>query len=120
MPRRPGPTLPIAMPLSDASDVPAKINIAFRVLGYCRSVTDPYSIASTEGLEARHVVPRKLTALEAGMEASAMNLIRNWLNGEQILPHPETTVPLNPAELFLHQGLETELPDDLEEDEDDL
>lgn len=101
------------MQVSDTSDVPAQISVAFRVLGYCRSLTDPFNVPGPEGVDPHLVTPRKLTSLEAGMETSALNLIRNWLNGEQTLPHPETTMPISPEDLFQQQADDT--PNDQED-----
>lgn len=51
--------------------VPAKIMVAFNVLAYCQSIPDPNN--------------RPLSTLERGMEIAALNLLRDWLNGEILL-----------------------------------
>ena len=109
MKKRPMRSRPSAMHLQDPSEIPPKISVAFRVLAYCRSITDPCSIS--EGDDAGLKPSRALTSLEAGMEASAINLIRNWLNGELALAQPEMTVMLPPD----FPGFEE---DDLDDDED--
>lgn len=52
-------------------NVPAKVTVAFSVLAYCRSITDPNN--------------RPPSTLERGMEMAALNLLRDWLNGEILL-----------------------------------
>ena len=63
----------------DLNATPAKIEVALRTLGYCRSLTDPQSV----GLPTSSCRPtRSLTALERGVESAALNVIRDYLNGE--------------------------------------
>jgi hypothetical protein len=52
-------------------NIPAKVTVAFNALAYCRSITDPNN--------------RPLSTLERGMEIAALNLLRDWLNGEILL-----------------------------------
>lgn len=64
----------------DLNATPAKVDVAFRALAYCRSLTDPQSL----GLPGRagHGPARPLSELERGVEAAALNLLRNYLNDE--------------------------------------
>jgi hypothetical protein len=63
----------------DLNATPAKIEVALRALGYCRSLTDPQSM----GLPTSSCRPtRSLTALERGVESAALNVLRDYLNGE--------------------------------------
>lgn len=74
---------PSHLPPRFLSQVPIKIEIAFRALGYCRSVSDPHSVQAAES--CMPLGGRQLSTLEKGMEASALNLVRNYLNGEMSL-----------------------------------
>ena len=74
---------PRHLPPGFLNQVPAKIEIAFRALAYCRSVSDPHSVQGPDSGLAHG--GRRLTSLEKGMEASALNLVRNYLNGELLL-----------------------------------
>ncbi len=65
---------------------PVQIDVAFRALMYCRSVSDPQSLGSPDGERSLSYRRRNLTQLETGMETAAINLLRNWLNGETDLP----------------------------------
>ncbi len=58
--------------------VPPRVKVAFQALHYCRSVSDPTSV----GLPAYESQPRPLTPMERGVETAALNLVRNFLNGE--------------------------------------
>lgn len=72
--------------LQSLNEVPAKIDVAFRVLHYCRSVSDPQSVGLPAQqrihAEAAGGAGRLLTQLEKGAENAALNLIRNYLAGE--------------------------------------
>jgi hypothetical protein len=61
-----------------ADEIPPQVEIAFRAVAYCRSLTDPQSI----GLPPVASRSRSLTAMELGVESAALNVIRNYLNGE--------------------------------------
>lgn len=71
---------------SNLDEVPAKIDVALRMLHYCRSVTDPQSVglAGQQRGALGHVARsgRALTQLEKGAENAALNLLRNYLTGE--------------------------------------
>jgi hypothetical protein len=60
------------------NEIPPQVEIAFRAVAYCRSLTDPQSI----GIPSSEVPSRALSPMELGVEAAALNVIRNYLNGE--------------------------------------
>lgn len=73
-------------PPPSLNEVPAQIDVAFRVLFYCRSVSDPVSLAAS-GQESSPRGQlghsrRPLNPLEKGAENAALNLLRNYLSGE--------------------------------------
>jgi len=72
----------LPFPCSAEEPVPSRIKIAFQALGYCRMVTEPTSVHQGDDgtLTRRH--GRALNSHEAGMERSAAELIRNYINGE--------------------------------------
>ena len=74
----------------ESRGTPAKIDVAFRSLAYCRSVSDPTSLGLQRG---RQSGSRPLTIHERGVEIAALNLIRNWLNGETDLSPDPSPVP---------------------------
>lgn len=74
---------PRRVPPGILTEVPVKIDVAFRALAYCRSVSDPHSLQHVD--PALPAIGRRLTGLEKGVEASALNLVRNYLNGEILL-----------------------------------
>ena len=72
-------------------ETPPQVGVAFRALGYCRSITDPGSL----GLSDEQGTPstlRPLTSHEVGMEIAALNLLRDYLNGE---------LDFNPQPIFM-------------------
>jgi hypothetical protein len=58
--------------------VPPQVEVAFRAMAYCRSLTDPQSL----GLTAKNLARRALTAPERGLESAAINTVRNYITGE--------------------------------------
>ncbi len=62
------------------NEVPPQVEIAFRAVAYCRSLTDPQSL----GIAPSALPSRALTPMELGVESAALNVIRNYLNGEMI------------------------------------
>ena len=64
----------------DLNATPAKVEVAFRALAYCRSLTDPLSMGIPSGTPGNTV--RALSELERGVEVAALNLLRNYLNDE--------------------------------------
>jgi len=69
---------PIQVPVLSPEQIPPQVEIAFRAVAYCRSLTDPQSI----GLPPVASRSRALTPNELGVESAALNVIRNYLNGE--------------------------------------
>lgn len=61
-----------------ADEIPPQVEIAFRAIAYCRSLTDPQSV----GIPPSGLPSRALTRMELGVESAALNVIRNYLNGE--------------------------------------
>lgn len=68
-PEDPGPT---------TDETPPQVEVAFRAIAYCRSLTDPQSV----GIPPSGLPSRALTRMELGVESAALNVIRNYLNGE--------------------------------------
>ncbi len=64
----------------DFNATPAKVDVAFRALAYCRSLTDPLSVGIPSGPSGS--TTRPLSDLERGVESAALNLLRNYLNDE--------------------------------------
>lgn len=83
-------------------ETPPKIDVAFRALAYCRSITDPGSVGLMAPARPQSGGPiqlmpfRRLSELEQGVEAASLNLIRNWLNGETDLLPPGAALLLDP------------------------
>lgn len=69
---------PIEVPVLTPDQIPPQVEVAFRAVAYCRSLTDPQSI----GLPPVASRSRSLTPMELGVESAALNVIRNYLNGE--------------------------------------
>lgn len=65
-------------PSFSPDQIPPQVEIAFRAIAYCRSLTDPQSV----GIPPAGLPSRALTPMEIGVETAALNLIRNYLNGE--------------------------------------
>ena len=84
-------------------ETPPKIDVAFRVLAYCRSITDPGSLGAAAaalqqmGASDALMPIRPLSKLEQGAETAAINIIRDWLNGEINLS-PSTVTALQMPE----------------------
>jgi len=93
---------PRRIPPGFLNEVPVKIEVAFRALAYCRSVSDPHSIQHAD--PALPAIGRRLTGLEKGVEASALNLVRNYLNGEILLGGGAESGPLAGIDLGLVGG----------------
>ena len=90
--------MPIPQPgTGSASDLPPQVRAAFNVLAYCRQLTDPYLTAAPNDGPVSQA--RKLTQLERGVEVAALNLLRDWLNGELDLPGPDPDLGLGGMEL---------------------
>jgi hypothetical protein len=69
---------PIQVPVLSPEQTPPQVEVAFRAVAYCRSLTDPQSV----GLPPSTRQSRSLTPMELGVESAALNVIRNYLNGE--------------------------------------
>ena len=69
---------PIQVPVLSPEQTPPQVEVAFRAVAYCRSLADPQSV----GLPPSARQSRSLTPMELGVESAALNVIRNYLNGE--------------------------------------
>ncbi len=83
--------------------VPAKIMVAFNALAYCQSITDSENLqatpsASNDGINSQQLHPsQRISQHERGLKLAALNLIRDYLNGEIELPPMLNTITQSPA-----------------------
>jgi len=77
-------------PSFSPDEVPPQVEIAFRAIAYCRSLTDPQSV----GIAPSALPSRALNPMELGVESAALNVIRNYLNGE--MTYREYTARVEP------------------------
>ncbi len=83
-------------PCFTGDEIPPQVEIAFRAVAYCRSLTDPQSV----GIAPAALPSRALTPMELGVESAALNVIRNYLNGE--MTYRDYTARVEPDAKEIH------------------
>ncbi len=80
VPNEPVFTMTPKHPIFQIPTIPGKVQAAFNYLAYCDSVSSSATFQSDSFTGVRP--GRKLSQLELGAKNAALNLLRNWFNGE--------------------------------------